>query len=76
MLALKLRAGEYIEIGADIIIRVTRLGNRQCMLTITAPPEITILRGNLTDEERLVYSKPRVPQTNPFHISSTGDLLR
>ena len=47
MLVLTRQEGEKIYIGNDIIIEVTRYGGDRVRLGISAPPDKTVLRGEL-----------------------------
>ena len=49
MLVLTRRCGEKIRIGKDIIIEVARLSGDRARIGITAPPEVSIRRAELTD---------------------------
>lgn len=47
MLVLSRNAEETIRIGDNITIAVIRISNGKVRIGITAPPEVTILRGEL-----------------------------
>jgi len=47
MLVLSRRQGESISIGGDITLMVVKMGARRVKLAITAPPAVTICRGEL-----------------------------
>jgi len=47
MLSLQLKDGEYLTIGEDIVIRVSCNGGAK--LSVQAPREMTILRGELLE---------------------------
>lgn len=47
MLVLTRRTSETIRIGDNIVIRVNQVGRQQVSLGIEAPPEVSILRGEL-----------------------------
>ncbi|HAV30376.1 MAG: carbon storage regulator [Planctomyces sp.] len=47
MLVLTRRTSETIRIGDNIVIRVNRVGRQQVSLGIEAPPDVSVLRGEL-----------------------------
>lgn len=49
MLVLSRREGEWIQIGDDIRVAVTRKGRARISLAITAPPQTKVLRGELLE---------------------------
>ena len=49
MLSLQLKDGEYMTIGDDVVIQLNRISGNRCKLTINAPREIPILRGNVLE---------------------------
>jgi carbon storage regulator len=51
MLCLTRRSQEKIQVGDNITITVTRVGNGKVRLAIEAPKEMVILRGELLHRE-------------------------
>ena len=49
MLVLQLRAGEYMTIGDDVVIQVNDVSGDRCKLTIKAPREIPVIRGEVLE---------------------------
>ena len=49
MLALRLNAGEYVKIGDNIRVSVTKGKNEALTLSIDAPKELEILRGEVIE---------------------------
>ncbi len=47
MLVLSRKAGESIEIGTDITVRIVAVKGRTVKVAIDAPPQVQILRGEL-----------------------------
>jgi carbon storage regulator len=50
-LALKLKAGESVEIGGSIKVTVYKVGERNVKLAIEAPKEIAVLRSDAKKKE-------------------------
>lgn len=50
MLVLGVRAGEYIQIGKNIKICVTKGRNERLRLGIEAPRDLEVLRGEVIDK--------------------------
>ncbi len=51
MLSLTLNEGEYLTIGDKIVVRVDRLKDGRCKLSINAPRELSILRGEVLERQ-------------------------
>lgn len=51
MLTLTRRAGETIEIGDDIVIHINRIRGNQVSVSIEAPDEVDIWRGEVEADE-------------------------
>lgn len=67
MLCISLKPGEYFTVGSDIVVQYDRLGGNQIHLTIHAPREIPILRGEVL--ERSGGKRPDcVKETTPPHL--------
>ena len=49
MLSLQLKDGEYMTIGDDVVIQLSRISGNRCRLTINAPREVSIVRGNVLE---------------------------
>ncbi len=49
MLMLSRRVGESIQIGDDVIVKVTSINGRTVKLAIVAPKQVFILRTELTE---------------------------
>ena len=47
MLTLTRKRGETIRVGEDVVIRVTRIRGRNVEISIDAPKDVKILRGEL-----------------------------
>ena len=51
MLALSLSLGNYLTIGNDVVIQLNRITGDRCRLTIDAPREVPIVRGEVLERE-------------------------
>jgi carbon storage regulator len=49
MLILSRKETEQIVIGDDIIVTIERINGKQVKVSITAPPEVNIVRGELLE---------------------------
>lgn len=49
MLCLNLNQGEYMTIGDDVVIQMDRICGDRCRLTIQAPKEVPVLRGEVLE---------------------------
>ena len=49
MLSLQLRTGDYMTIGADVVVQLNDISCDRCRLMIDAPREVPILRGDLLE---------------------------
>ena len=49
MLCITMRKGDYFTIGKDIVVKVDRLGVDRIHLSIDAPKELPILRGEVLE---------------------------
>ena len=65
MLSLTLAPGEYLTVGSDIVIQLHRITGDSCKLTVTAPREIPILRGEVL--ERAGGKRPDCVFSGPQH---------
>ena len=71
MLALTLSLGNYMTIGDDVVIQLNRITGDRCRLTINAPREIPVVRGDVLEHgggarpdcvyDTPVYHKRQVP---------------
>lgn len=52
MLVIRRRAGESIEIGGSIVIRVLDTAASRVTLGIIAPPEVPVLRSEIRDQNQ------------------------
>ena len=64
MLSLLLKSGEYLTIGADIVVQIVEKSGGAFQVSIRAPREIPIVRGELLDRagqrpEGFYQSKPK-----------------
>lgn len=64
MLLLSLASGEYLTIGDDMVIQLQGIRGDHCKLSLHAPKEITILRGEVHERNggerpECVYNGPR-----------------
>ena len=50
MLSLMLKEGEYLTIGEDIVVQVFPDSKSRTRLSISAPKDVTILRGDLREK--------------------------
>lgn len=50
MLSLLMREGEYLTIGEDIVVQVFPDSKSRVRLSIAAPRDVTILRGDLREK--------------------------
>lgn len=66
MLSLTLASGEYMTIGDNVTIQLNRVSGDRCKLTVHAPREIPILRGEVL--ERAGGDRPKgVFNTSHYH---------
>ncbi|WP_322174244.1 carbon storage regulator [Acutalibacter caecimuris] len=49
MLSLRLKSGEYFTVGEDVVVQVFRQKGDSIEVAVTAPREVTILRGELLE---------------------------
>jgi len=49
MLSLALVPGEYLTIGDNVVVQLNKIAGDRCKLTVTAPREIPILRGEVLE---------------------------
>lgn len=49
MLSLQLRTGDYMTIGADVVVQLNDISGDRCRLMVDAPREVPILRGELLE---------------------------
>ena len=49
MLSLQLKTGDYMTIGKDVVVQVNDVSGDRCKLTVQAPREIPVLRGELLE---------------------------
>lgn len=49
MLCISMQAGDYFTVGSDTVIQLDRLRGEQVHLTINAPREVPILRGEVLE---------------------------
>ena len=57
MLVLTRREGEELMIGDDIVITIERIAGKRVSVSITAPPEVNIVRGELVEMKTSDISK-------------------
>ena len=58
MLVLGRRVGQSVSIGEGIKVRIVRLRGNRVGLGIIAPPEVSILRGELTGSDEAEETSP------------------
>ena len=51
MLSLTLNQGEYLTIGNEIVVRIDRLTAERCKISVNAPKELPILRGEVLERQ-------------------------
>lgn len=56
MLTLSRRTGETILIGSDIVIHVRHIVGQQARISIEAPREVSIVRGELLVEDNKTHT--------------------
>ena len=71
MLSLMLKEGEYLTIGEDIVVQVFPDSKSRTRLSISAPKDVTILRGDLwerggADRPDCVRETRRHPRSSEF----------
>lgn len=67
MLCISLKPGEYFTVGDGVVVQYDRLSGDQVHLTIHAPREVSILRGEVL--ERSGGKRPAcVKDTAPPHL--------
>ncbi len=67
MLSLQLRSGDYLTIGDDIVIQIFRESSAQFRVSVQAPREAAILRGQVrerTGAQRPQGLRDQPPQAN------------
>lgn len=67
MLTLSRRPGETIEIGDDIVIHFNRISGNQVSVSIEAPDDVDIWRGELADHacSKIVGTTGKYPLKEP-----------
>ena len=73
MLVLTRRAGESIQIGDDIVIRIAEITADKMKLQINAPKEIPIMRSELLEAQSV--NRDSVQSVRPQTISEIAQLL-
>lgn len=58
MLVLSRKVGERIQVGTNITVTVVRLGDGVVRLGIEAPPDVSIVRGELMTDQRAAPQRP------------------
>jgi carbon storage regulator len=71
MLVLTRKRTDSIKIGDDVVIRVIDLGTKSVRLGIEAPPEVRILRGELTEYPPAETCEPTIEP--PFVADAVTD---
>lgn len=66
MLSLQLKSGEYITIGDDIVVQIFQENNNVFRVSVKAPREMAILRGEVLERtenrpEGLRTKRPKSP---------------
>lgn len=64
MLSLTLATGEYLTIGDQVVIQIDRVAGDHCKLTIQAPREVPVVRGEVLERNggerpECVFDSPR-----------------
>jgi len=49
MLALTIHEGDYVTIGGDIVVKVTKIAEQRCLLSIQADKSVPIVRGQVLE---------------------------
>jgi len=49
VLSLSLAPGQYLTIGGNVVVQLNTIAGDRCKLTVTAPKEIPILRGEVLE---------------------------
>ena len=49
MLSLQLKTGDYMTIGADVVVQLNDISGDRCRLVIEAPREVPVLRGEILE---------------------------
>ncbi len=49
MLALTMHEGDYVTIGGDIVVKVTKISGQRCLLAIQADQSVPIVRGQVLE---------------------------
>jgi len=57
MLVIGRRPGEYVVIGDSIKVKVVRSSKGDLRLAIDAPPEVSIVRGEVYKEKKVLLEK-------------------
>ena len=51
MLCLTLNQGDYMTIGDDVVIQMSRITKDRCKVVIHAPREVPVVRGEVLERE-------------------------
>jgi carbon storage regulator len=57
MLALTRKQGESIQVGDDITVHITRIGDHEVRVAIDAPRSISVMRSELLDKTPLLQKQ-------------------
>lgn len=49
MLSLQLQTGDYMTIGDEVVVQLNHISGDRCKLTVQAPRDMTILRGEVLE---------------------------
>jgi len=49
MLCITMKRGDYVAIGDDIVIQIDKINNERVHLTINAPREVPVVRGEVLE---------------------------
>ncbi len=63
MLSLQLQPGDYMTIGDEVVVQLSRISGDRCKLMVQAPREMTILRGEVL--ERTGGARPECVMDGP-----------
>ena len=73
MLSLQLQSGDYITIGDDIIVQVSKANGAQIRVSIQAPRDVPIVRGEVLERDgiarpdSLLNRPPKKSKSSQIH---------
>ena len=72
MLVLGVNVGEYVQIGENIKVCVTKQKNDNLRLSIIAPKDVKILRGDVIEKDRRAAAAAAQAGTTAQNVTAPG----